>query len=314
MHSRFVFTDWYHADALEIDESKLFQVQSFKCCKCRRIKSPECPYSDKKSRTQEGTKKHRRFSKKGNSSSDNLGVISEPKECEPATPNFPMIDDGFGQDSDPLLYSLSSSELMTDPNAEIDVTRNAVSGPCLGKLPVRRQVKREGDGDDSFASRLSHVDYFTQNGTGSLSAVEKESSPLEYDPAICLDSDLLNDCGNEQYDEYTDHLPQTVFSLKELLQPDDDQFDGADLSGDFSGYLENDMNMECILEDSVDFSLVDNEELAAYPPGSGYSCCQCSQMEPAPDLSCEICGIWIHSQCSPWVELPWRCGNCREWQ
>ncbi|XP_028808128.1 DDT domain-containing protein PTM [Neltuma alba] len=312
--------NWYHADALELEESKIFEVLGFKCCKCRRIKSPECPYSDKKPKMQEGTKKHRRPSKKDNSSTDNFGVILEPKECEPATPNFPVGDDGLRQDNDPLLYSLSSANLITDPNAEVDVERSAVSGLGLRKLPVRRHVKHEGDGDESFGTRLSQVEILTQNGTGGLSAAEKASSPVEYDPAVCLDSSLLNDCGSENY-EFMDFEPHTYFSVTELLQPDDNQFEGADGSENFSGYLENvsTTNMDGIPEESGALGLVNKSEPAAYLPGSGYHCCQCMRMEPVPDLSCEICGLWIHSQCSPWIGSPsrlgsWRCGSCREWQ
>ncbi|KAK4255189.1 hypothetical protein QN277_008216 [Acacia crassicarpa] len=306
--------NWYHADALELDESKIIEVSGFKCCKCRRIKSPECPYSDKKPKIQGSTKKHRRPSKKDSSSTDNFGVISEPKEFEPATPNFPIGDDGLRHDNDPLLYSLSSAELITDPNTEA----NAVSDLGLGKLPVRRHVKREGDGDESFGTKLSQ-EILTQNGAGSLSSVEKASSPVEYDHAVCLDSNLLNDCGNETY-EFMDFEPHTYFSVTELLQPDDNHFEGADGSGDFSGYLENvsTANIDGIPEESGAPCLVDKQEPVAYIPGSGYHCCRCLHMEPAPDLSCDICGIWIHSQCSPWVESPsrlgsWRCGNCREW-
>lgn len=297
--------NWYHADALELEESKIFEVSGFKCCKCRRIKSPECPYSDKKPKMQEGTKKHRRPSKKDNSSINNFGVISEPKQCVPATPNFPIGDDGMRQDNYPLLYSLSSAELITEPNTEVDVERNAVSGLGLQKLPVRRHVKHEGDGDESF-------------GTGNLSAAEKASSPVEYDPAVCLDNNLLNECGSENY-EFMDFEPHTYFSVTELLQPDDNQFEGADGSEDLSGYLESvsTLNMNGIPEECGALSLVEKQEPAAYLPGG--VCCQCLQMEPAPDLSCEICGLWIHSHCSPWVESPsrlgsWRCGNCREWQ
>lgn len=312
-----IFTDWYHADALELEESKIFDVLGFKCCKCRRIKSPVCPYSDLKPKMQEGSKKHARASKKDHSGKDDSGIISELKECEPATPNF-RIGDGLGQDNEPLLFSLSSAELITEPNkTEVDVERNAVSGPGPQKLPVRRHVKLEGDVDDSFGSKLPHADFLTHNGTSNLSAVEKASSPsVEYDSSVCLDSNLLNDCENVNY-EFMEFEPHTYFSVTELLQPDDNQCEGADISGELSGYLGNSCTMNGIPEECGAASLVDKQE-----PGTslqGIVCCQCSQMEPAPDLFCEICGLWIHSYCSPWVESPsrlgsWSCGNCREWQ
>ncbi|KAL5081861.1 hypothetical protein RYX36_010282 [Vicia faba] len=38
-------TRWYHAEALELEESQIFSVLGFKCSRCRKIKSPACPYS-----------------------------------------------------------------------------------------------------------------------------------------------------------------------------------------------------------------------------------------------------------------------------
>ncbi|KAL8484395.1 hypothetical protein ACS0TY_026892 [Phlomoides rotata] len=42
---------WFHADAVELDESKLFTVVGFRCCRCRRIKSPVCPHVDPLNKT-----------------------------------------------------------------------------------------------------------------------------------------------------------------------------------------------------------------------------------------------------------------------
>ncbi|GAB4824773.1 hypothetical protein Ancab_007639, partial [Ancistrocladus abbreviatus] len=36
--------DWHHADAVELDESRILDLLGFECCRCRRIKSPVCPY------------------------------------------------------------------------------------------------------------------------------------------------------------------------------------------------------------------------------------------------------------------------------
>ncbi|KAF7805669.1 DDT domain-containing protein PTM-like [Senna tora] len=293
--------NWYHADAVELEESKILDVLGFKCCKCRRIKSPVCPHSDPK----EATKTHSGASRKKGRSGNN----SELKELKAATPSFP-VGDGLRQDNGPLLSSLSSAELITESN-KVDVERNTVSGPGPQKLPVRRHVKHEGDGDDSFGSKLSQAEFLTQNGTNNLSAREKSSSPLEYDSDVCLDSNVLNDSGSLNY-EFMEFEPHTYFSVTELLQADDNQFEGADMSENLTGYLENSCTMNDIPEECGAVSLVDKPEPTTY-------CCQCSQMEPAPDLSCEICGLWIHSHCSPWVESPsrlgsWRCGNCREWQ
>ena len=299
-------TDWYHAEAVELEESKIFDVLGFKCCKCRRIKSPECPYSDLKRKIQEGKKT--RASKKEYSGPDSdSGAFSDMKECEPATPVFPVEDD-------PLLFSLSSVELVTEPKLE-DAEWSTLSGPGPQKLPVRRHVKREGDYDGSYGGKPLYAEFSAHNEAGNMCKHEL-LSPLEYDSVVPNDSNLLNDSESAHYD-YMDFEPHTYFSVTELLPDDSSQVEGADASGDLSGYLENPCTL--LPEECGGVTLGDKSEPAISFQDSVYCCWQCSQMEPAPDLCCEICGILIHSQCSPWVESPsrlgsWRCGNCREWQ
>ena len=338
------FTDWYHAVAVELEESKISSVLGFKCCKCRRIKSPVCPYSDLKPKRQEGKKSRTRTKKKEHSGadSDSGAIYYDMRDCEVATPVFHVEDDPshvfpvegdpthvFPVEDDPLLFSLSSVELLTEPKMEGDVEWNSVPGPGLRKLPVRRNVKHEGDGDVSFGGMPADV-----------------SPPLEYASAVDFDNKLLNDSDNVNYDDYMDFEPNTYFSLTELLQPDDgSQFEGVDVSADLSGYLENSStlipeergddktepafslqdtggDLSGYLENSITFIPEECGDVMTEPTFSlqdtGFSCMKCSQMEPAPDLFCEICGILIHSQCSPWVEIPsrlgsWRCGNCRDW-
>ncbi|MCD7464186.1 hypothetical protein HAX54_052258 [Datura stramonium] len=45
-------TYWYHAEAVGLEESKISEVVGFKCCRCRRIRIPICPYLDPKSKRQ----------------------------------------------------------------------------------------------------------------------------------------------------------------------------------------------------------------------------------------------------------------------
>ncbi|XP_027347910.1 DDT domain-containing protein PTM-like [Abrus precatorius] len=303
--------NWYHAEAVELEESKISSVLGFKCCKCRRIKSPVCPYSDLKPKRQEGKKSRTRASKKEHSGADSdSGTFSDMRECEPATPVFPGEDD-------PLLFSLSSVQLITEPRFNGDVDWNSVSGSGLQKLPVRRHVKHEGDGDGSFGDIPLHAEFSIYSDAGNLATPAQLSSALESDTAVPFDSKLPNDSENVNFADM-DFEPHTYFSVTELLHPDDSsQFEGVDVSGDLTGYLENSCTL--VPEECGDFSLVDKSEPAYSLQDTGYCCWRCSQMEPAPDLCCEICGIMIHSQCSPWVESPsrlgsWRCGNCREWE
>ncbi|KAI4334293.1 hypothetical protein L6164_019003 [Bauhinia variegata] len=305
--------NWYHAEAVELEESKISNVLGFKCCKCRRIKSPVCPYSDLKNKMREG-KTHSRFLKNEHSGADSdSGILSELKECGHATPVFP-VEDACREDNDPLLFSLSRVELITEPNAKADVELIAASVPGPQKLPVRRHVKRGGDGEGSCRSKFTSAEFSTSCETSNLSKhAEKASSPsVEFDSTVPLDSsNALNNCESVNY-EYMEFEPHTYFSQTELLPPDDScQSEGADAYGDLSDYLGNPCTQAGVPEECGTVNLIDNNE--------PYKCWQCSQMEPLPDLSCEICGIWIHSQCSPWVESPsrlgrWRCGNCREWR
>ncbi|KAJ1378783.1 Zinc finger, PHD-type [Sesbania bispinosa] len=299
--------NWYHAEAVELEESKILDLLGFKCCKCRRIKSPVCPYFEPK----EGKKSHTRASKKEHSGADSdSGTFTDMKEREPATPVFPVEDD-------PLLFSLSSVELITEPKLDVDAEWNTVSVPGLQKLPVRRHVKREGDGDGSVGGIPLDAEFSTHNEAGNLSKSADSLSPLEYDPAMHFDSNLLNNSESLNY-ECMEFEPHTYFSLTELLHPDDgSQFEGVDVSGDLSGYLGSSGTL--VPEKCGGVSSIDKSEPAISLQDSDYSCQKCSQMDPVPDLCCKFCGILFHSQCSPWVESPsglgnWRCGNCREWQ
>lgn len=93
---------WYHADAVELDESRLFDLLGFRCCKCRRIKSPTCPYTDPvKKPVSEGRNLRRSAPKQGS-----LGLDDQPVRLEGANP--------FG--------SLSRAEHVTDdPTTEVNI-------------------------------------------------------------------------------------------------------------------------------------------------------------------------------------------------
>lgn len=314
-----VFTDWYHAEAVELQESKFFDVLSFKCCKCRRIKSPVCPYSDLKYHMHEGKKTHTRTSKKVHSRvGSDSGTLPKLKEREPASSFFP-IEDASRRDGDPLLFPLSSVDLITEPKLEENVEFNDVSGLGPKKLTVRRHVKCGGDGCDSFESKFTHGEIVTHNETSTLSKpTEKTSSPsVEYDSAVHFDSNLLNDSESVN-SENIEFEPHTYFSLTELMHPDDTQIEGPGASGNLSKCSENSRAPQGVPECKT-VSLADKLEPGSSLQGSGYSCRQCLLKEPAPDLFCEICGLWVHRHCSPSIESPsnlegWRCINCREWR
>ncbi|ESW22110.1 hypothetical protein PHAVU_005G128100 [Phaseolus vulgaris] len=299
---------WYHAEAVELEESKLFDVLGFKCCKCRRIKSPLCPFSDLSYKTQEGKKSSRDSKKEYFGGDSDSGTPIDRRTYEPATPIYPAVDVSR-QDNDPLLFSLSSVELITEPELDAKGVDNTVSGPGLGK-----SSKRERENNGSFRGNL-HAEFSTSNEMVSKSV--KDLSPVEH---VSTDCSLLKDPEIVNYDELVDFEPHTYFSLTELLHSDENiQSEEANASRVFSGCLTKSCTLD-VPEECGSVNLASNCEPTNLLQGNVNSCRQCSEKEPVPDLHCQICRIWIHSQCSPWVESPsrlaasWRCGDCREWR
>ncbi|CAJ2654590.1 unnamed protein product [Trifolium pratense] len=221
--------NWFHAEAVELEESKISTLLGFKCCKCRRIKSPVCPYFEPEP-TSEVKKSRRRASKKeqsgGNSDS---GTFNDIRDSEPATPVFPV-------ESDPLLFSLSNVELITESNKlDLDVQWNTASVPVPQKLPVRRHVKHEGDDDGSVAGIPLHADFSTHSEAGYLPNPADSELPLEYDSAV-FDSNLPNnyEFGNDQSFDYNynnNYNPNLYFDPNELLCTDEGQIDEGQIDG-----------------------------------------------------------------------------------
>ncbi|KAL6839776.1 hypothetical protein ACP4OV_030464 [Aristida adscensionis] len=38
--------DWFHGDALQLEQEKIVELAGYRCCKCRRRAMPQCPHSD----------------------------------------------------------------------------------------------------------------------------------------------------------------------------------------------------------------------------------------------------------------------------
>ncbi|XP_048140622.1 DDT domain-containing protein PTM isoform X3 [Rhodamnia argentea] len=315
-------THWFHADAVELMESRIFDVVGFKCSKCRRIRSPECPYDDKgKKRT---VKKQQSSAIKQESESD-LGNMSESRECEPTTPMFPPEEMQI-QEEDPLLQSTSRVHQIADYNWEVDFGQVSVPGPALQKLPVRRHAKRE-----EVADGPQENNYFCSESSTSMEinipmdqTGDTTTPAAAWDiPSNGLDGDVLIDYESFDYSDM-EFEPQTYFSFTELLASDDgDQFDEAHAIEDVSGKWEN--SASAALQGGVP------EEFGGAPSdigvgqtSSGISgvavpCRICTRSDPTPDLCCQFCGLCVHRGCSPWGgmesgESGWKCGDCREWR
>ncbi|XP_073148931.1 DDT domain-containing protein PTM-like [Henckelia pumila] len=348
---------WFHGVALELDESKIFSLMGFKCCKCRRIRSPVCPYMDaEKKKALEDKIEQKQPSKQEISEMESdSGVIGEHyREDLPAYSALPTkAEISHVTVDDPLLFSLSDVEQLTEDKPEVEYGWNnsTVSVPGPRKLPVRRHVRQENQLDypcpgDPFQVKSNVADsteklpfrrQITQENLDCNSSTDsfqfeasekleangmsymQESSPPQvewivsndnFDDGITLDYDSLG-CDDMDFE------PQTYFSFNELLASDDvghtngNELEKATENWERSSLPENGLLETCCDREEPTLSV---ETLIHFVP-----CKICSHAEPYPDLSCVVCGMWIHNHCSPWVESSswengWKCGNCREWR
>ncbi|XP_010454541.1 PREDICTED: DDT domain-containing protein PTM-like isoform X5 [Camelina sativa] len=299
---------WYHIEAIKLEESKIPEVVGFKCCKCRRIRSPDCPYMDPVLKEQKQMKpvvSRRQKHGKGSIGMDSTSErMSEQEDSMPSTPSFPF-EDTFVPDDDPLLMSVSKIEQITPNNLDVEWNGDgSVPGPQ--KLQVRRQVKREDtDGNNS----LSYTEFSMQPESMPIVKPEMEATlPVtEWDASgncDMVEGELMFDYEDMEFE------PQTYFSLTELLTTDDSgQCDGY---GDGKDASANTDNPNPQVETTV-------EQCRAFLCDNTIPCQICMHVDPGPDLTCKTCTMTIHSHCSPWEEEStctggsWRCGRCREW-
>lgn len=339
-------TDWVHGDAVELDESNIYRLAGFKCSRCRRIRNPVCPYSSKA------------FEDKVDSKAPKLEIydtVSRPfgnlKEEGPVYSALAVKEEvGRVVAGNPPVLPLPE-ERIDMKNADYGWQNS--NGPHSNsyKLPVRRQTKQEKDMYSPFQVNMpaAPVEANVLNSTGKLPVrrhIKKENNsdnysavnphqveapiPLEAMPSTSvldsLSSEIPWDVSNSNgsfddgitldYDglsfDNMDFEPQTYFSFHELLASDDNSRTDPAQNPETAAASEDGMVEICYDEEEPMLSM-DN-----------LGCSICSHVEPSPDLSCQMCGMWIHSHCSPWVEpeeqpssssweYTWRCGNCREW-
>ncbi|XP_021609320.1 DDT domain-containing protein PTM isoform X2 [Manihot esculenta] len=313
---------WFHAEAVGLDESKLSDVVGFKCCRCRRIKSPKCPYDNPEDEKPVSHKPGERVLKKGHIRVGNdSGTVVRSKMCEPTTPMFPM-EEVLVQEDDSLL-SVSRFEQVTDNNSRAELEWNA-AGQGPQKLPVRRHTKPQLNSEDMFENNHLAESCVPVDRNNLMNPKEELPSCAEWDVSNCLEGEVMFDYEGMNYEDM-EFEPQTYFSFTELLASDDSgQLDGFDASVNVLGNSENQsctVSHDGFLEQSAMDISVDQQELVSAPQSTinTKQCKMCLHSEPVPDLSCEICNLVIHSHCSPWVESSspegtWSCGNCREWR
>ncbi|KAK4441253.1 DDT domain-containing protein PTM [Sesamum alatum] len=234
---------WFHADSVELDESKILFLVGFKCCKCRRIKSPVCPYLDPEKKKALEDKMERRRAGKLESLAMNFGFDrhKEVGTANSALHGKPGVSPAAADDP---LVSLSEVEQCTGDESEVEYE----SGPGPQKLPIRRHIKEEKDipcqagrfqfevsapfeaNVLKFTEKLAvrrHISNSFQIKVSTLSEANAVSSTQDsLSPQVpWIASENLDDNITLEYDCLSpDDLkfdPRTYFSSNELLAPDD---------------------------------------------------------------------------------------------
>ncbi|EHA8590978.1 DDT domain-containing protein PTM [Cocos nucifera] len=355
--------NWYHADALLLEEAQIFNLLGFKCNKCRRKGSPKCPYVDPDYKKPEPEPLNNRNS--------NTGTASDlPKIAHLTTlDSLSGEEDLVAVDDDPLLYSFGRVEPIVEQTLETEVQLNRPGSLFRSqeKLSVRRPQARHGANDGFYAPpnanpncttystsqcvgrnnapcRTARSELPATNEANFTSASEKESSPL-----IGCDFSKGSDYGDVAFDstdinyqwhdpeggnfEDMEFEPQTYFSFTELLASEDGELDDqyhmpidAPDHGCPTSHLDEfgtayQEASPCNLSAAHEVRSGNAYFTASETAFDGVECQKCKLNQPSPDLTCDICGLRIHSHCSPWVESEepsgdanWRCGGCREWR
>lgn len=320
--------NWFHAESVELEESKIMELYGFKCCRCRRIRIPICPYTDpetrerlekKKASLAKSQKQKILGSDYDSDSETNEDELMNDLELDAAnTPVFES-DEAVNVQEENYFYSYQTvDEQVNDQKLKVgfepDVGPVSGMGPVPKKLPVRRHVKSEKEPDVSTELPTTYApNPATAAGGESLApTVEWNVSTNGFQDDMMFDYEGLN------YEDM-EFEPQTYFSFNELLASDDGD---QDPPGDVEENMVNPSTEDCNPEQfQMGISYDQQEPMFSVESGLDmFPCRLCSQTDPCPDLFCQTCGLWVHQHCSPWdedsswePENGWKCGNCREW-
>ncbi|XP_024632372.1 DDT domain-containing protein PTM isoform X5 [Medicago truncatula] len=147
-------TRWYHAEALELEESKIFSMLGFKCCRCRKIKSPVCPYSDLVRKEHVVEQSGSRASKRKRSGADSSSeTVADLRACEPASPVFPS-EAVSKEENNPFPFSLSNVELITKPKLELNAEKSHSQAS-------KKNHSGEGSGSGTLADTRANIELIT---------------------------------------------------------------------------------------------------------------------------------------------------------
>lgn len=315
---------------MNLEESQIFELVGFKCCRCRRKASPKCPYLNPNYK-----KPGPEFVGTGNilegSRSDNS------KQVHSSKPVSRMVNEGVVVTDDPLLRSSGIVEPLPVRKVEIEAHLSELVAQNQQKLSIRRPhgkystelcSNNQSPGRENVACELNNLTM----ANGEIAASPEVEKSYDYQSgdfgAVSIndtDSDYQwhdQMCGNEDDTEFE---PQTYFSFTELLASDDDKPNV--LSDDRMDDAEIGWPSNC--GETRSHGAPAYDELGPAGEDVFYkenatqmvACDMCKLCEPPADLTCEICGLLIHLHCSPWVESEelhletnWRCGRCRDWR
>jgi len=323
--------NWFHGDALQLEDERIGELVAYQCCRCRRRAIPQCPHSD------DYTKPEPEFSEQTVATSSQSTMLSSEE-------TFALAD------QDPLLASYGIVEPVGEETVDADLSANMLSfaSGSNQKLSIRRAQTKNCEYLDQARSmnayyiqdqppgtgniNFSHMNEFSFSEADSMDASEllgwdfsqgTAYAALPYPTANHQAKD--NSCGSFAMDQYE---PQTYFSFTELLEADDTQLDNAfgmstGLQDD--GNCTGNFNQQGAGFDEMSFMIEDGASNMNFPTDHPspdlVACHKCQNTEPPPDLKCAVCDLHIHRQCSPWDEnvLPaetgnWSCGACREWR
>lgn len=293
----------------------------FKCCRCRRIRIPVCPYTDPETRRKLEAKKKPLFKKKtlesdSNSETNEEQVNEWELDANSNTPVFDLDEAVNFQEDNKSLYSFPVVDPVNDRNRNIPIPKLEPDvGPGIGpvpkKLPVRRHVKSERELENPGFELPTSYNVGNADPESSTPVVEWNVSTNGFE------DDMMFDYGDLNYEDM-EFEPQTYFSFNELLADDGGQPQPGPQGGDPVDSANPD---EYQMEMGMGYDMKQEPMFSVDSGVDMMPCRVCSQADPCPDLYCQTCGLWIHQHCSPWVdddspwspETGWKCGNCREW-
>ncbi|XP_062201843.1 DDT domain-containing protein PTM-like [Phragmites australis] len=324
--------NWFHGDALQLEEEKIVELVAYRCCRCRRRAIPQCPHSDD-------------YMKPEPEISEQTFAMSSQSTMLSSEETFALSD------QDPLLASYGIVEPIGEETVDADLSMNMASFTpgSNQKLSIRRaQVKNceyldqsgrpvndyyiQNQTPGNANINFSHTNEFSLSEADSVDASELLGWDFSQGTAYAAPPDFTanyqsNDtrCGSFVMEEFE---PQTYFSFTELLEADDSQLDNAfgmsnGLQDD--GNCKGSFDQQGVCFDEMSFMVEEGSSNINFPTNDPspdeVACNKCEISQPPPDLKCAVCGLHIHRHCSPWEEsvqpaesANWSCGACREWR